>query len=269
MRTSDQHYEELLARLSALGGVAVAYSGGVDSTLLACAARDALGERAVAVLATSPIRAHSEAEQARSIARELGLTLIETALDELADPAFCENTAERCYFCKRALFARVRGIADARGLTHVAEGSTADDLLDHRPGARAAAEQGVVSPLQDAGLTKRDIRRLARERGLPNWDKPAMACLATRIPYGERIDVTTLARIDQAESDIASLGLRRVRVRAHGDIARIEVAPDELERAFSLRDRILSACREAGFLYAALDLQGYRTGSMNEALRRG
>ena len=175
-------------------------------------------------------------------------------------------TPDRCYHCKSELFALLRRVADARGLSAVADGSNADDLLDHRPGRRAATELDILSPLAEVGMTKSDIRHVAHELGLPNWDKPSMACFASRFPYGERITDEGLARVSAAEFAIRALGLAQFRVRSHGTVARVEVAPAELQTAWALREQIALAARSAGFNYAALDLDGYRTGSMNEVL---
>ena len=259
-------YDALLEHLARMDGVLVAYSGGVDSTLLAVAARDALRDRALAVLATSPIYPHSEEVAARATAAQLGLDLIEVELDALNDPDFLANTPDRCYHCKQVLFGLLRDVADARSLAFVADGSNADDLADHRPGRRAATEFGVVSPLQDVGMTKDDIRAISRELGLPTADKPSMACLASRFPYGTAIDRPRLARVGAAEDAVRALGLRQFRVRSHGDIARLEVGPGELEAAWELRSALSAALKAAGFAYTALDMDGYRTGSLNETL---
>lgn len=259
-------YDALLAQLASLESVLVAYSGGVDSTLLAVAAHAVLGERAAAVLAVSDVAPEGEIAAARALASDLGLTLIEVETSELVDPAFRENGPDRCYHCKTELFDLLVRVARARGLEHVADGSNVDDLSDHRPGRRAALEQGVVSPLQDAGLTKSDIRQLARTLGLPNWDRPSMACLASRIPFGTPITEERLAAVASAEQGLRELGLHQVRVRAHGDVARVEVAPGELERAWTLRVDMADAVRAAGFPFVSLDLEGYRTGSMNATL---
>jgi len=185
---------------------------------------------------------------------------------ELADPSFAANTSDRCYHCKIELFGLLSRIAEVEGLDHVADGSNVDDLSDHRPGRRAAAELNVVSPLAEVGMTKSDIRELACELGLPNWDKPSMACLASRFPYGERITDEGLARVANAEMALKALGLGQFRVRAHGPVARIEVAPETLDDAWSRRHEVARVVRDAGFAYASLDLEGYRTGSMNELL---
>ncbi len=263
---SAEKYDALLDRLDALESVLVAYSGGVDSTLLAFAAHAVLGDRCRAVLASSDTYPESEAAAARDLAGRLGFHLLEVETYELADPSFAANTADRCYHCKIELFGLLKRVADVEGLAYVADGSNVDDLRDHRPGRHAAAELGVVSPLADAGLTKAEIRELARELGLPNWDKPSMACLASRFPYGERITDDGLTRVAAAEEGLRALGLSQFRVRAHGPVARVEVAPDELDAVWSQRERIARLVRDAGFAYASLDLEGYRTGSMNEVL---
>jgi len=264
--TPTEKYALLLDRLRELDNVLVAYSGGVDSTLLAVAAREALEGRSIAVLAVSETYPRSEVEAAQITAAELGLDLMEVETDELTDPLFSANPPDRCYHCKQGLFGLLKEIADARGLAHVADGSNADDVSDHRPGARAAAELGVVSPLRDVGMTKADIREVSRAKGLPTADKPSMACLASRFPYGTPIDSAGLARVGAAEDALRALGLVQTRVRVHGDSARLEVAPEELERAFAMRRDVSAALKGAGFAYASLDLDGYRTGSLNETL---
>jgi uncharacterized protein len=264
--TTAEKYRALLERLEGLSSVLVAYSGGVDSTLLAFAAHAVLGDRCRAVLATSDTYPERETVLARELATTLGLALIEVETSELADPRFAANQPDRCYHCKSELFELLQVVANVHGLAHVADGSNADDLSDHRPGRRAASEHRVISPLADVGLSKAEIRSLAAELGLPNWNKPSMACLASRFPYGDAITDRGLARVAAAEEALIALGIAQFRVRAHGDIARVEIAPDELEAAWAMRDRIASAMTEAGFTYAAIDLTGYRSGSMNEVL---
>lgn len=244
----------------------VAYSGGVDSTLLAVAAHVVLGDRCLCALATSDTYPTSEVEDARRTARDLGLRVVEVETNELVDPMFRENSPDRCYHCKIELFGFLRTLATNRGFTYLADGSNVDDLADHRPGRRAAAEIGVISPLQDTGFTKQDIRDVAGMLGLPNWDKPSMACLASRFPYGEEITEEGLHQVANAEAELRSLGLRQFRVRSHGNVARLEVEPDEMDRAWEMRVAVADAIKRAGFSFVAQDLEGYRTGSLNEVL---
>lgn len=264
----EQRCSELRTRLEGLGSAVIAYSGGVDSSFLAVMAARALGPRALAVTADSPSLPRRRLAEAVARARQFGITHRVIATDELSNTAYAANGPDRCFHCKFALFERLIELARAEGFAAVLDGSNLDDLGDRRPGAEAARRLGVRSPLQELGFTKADIRAASRALGLPTADEPASACLASRIPYGTPITAETLARIERAEDALADLGFRQLRVRAHGEVARIEVAPDEIARLLepALRRAVHDAVRACGFRYVALDLLGYRTGSLNEGL---
>ncbi len=267
----DRHLEEKRRRLygilERMGGVVVGFSGGVDSSYLLAAAVEVLGQRALGVTACSETYPERERREAEALARRLGARHRLIVSEELDVPGFAENPRNRCYFCKRELFTKLWEVARQEGLPHVADGSNVDDRGDYRPGRVAARELGVRSPLEEAGLTKQDIRELSRLMGLPTWDKPAFACLSSRFPYGTRITREKVSQVGRAEDALWRLGLRVVRVRHHGDVARIELGPEEFDRVVNgLRDAVVRAVKEAGYTYVALDLQGYRTGAMNEAL---
>jgi uncharacterized protein len=263
--SSDAVLDRLLAQFDGVSGAVVAFSGGVDSSLVLAVAARALGpERVIAATATSPTYLDEELAAARKAAAELGVAHVAFATGEVADRRFVENSRERCYWCKAAMLDTLAGLAAERG-ARVVDGANADDAGDHRPGMRAAAERGVLQPLLAAGVTKAEVRRLARELGLPTWDAPQQACLASRMPYGEPITPEKLAAVAAAEKALHELGFRQCRVRHHGDVARLEVEPGELERALALRADVARRVHEAGFTYVALDLDGFRSGSMDEA----
>jgi uncharacterized protein len=260
-------WHRLQSLLEGCGGVLVAFSGGVDSSLLLAAARVTLADRVLAVTALSETYPAEEAHAAARLAARLGVAHRTVLSEELDLPEFRTNPPDRCYFCKRELFSRLRRVADDEGLACVCDGTNLDDRRDHRPGARAAAELGVRSPLQEAGLGKADIRVLSRWLGLPTWDKPALACLSSRFPYGTAITRERVARIGRAEAALRALGFTQLRLRYHGDVGRLEVPSGDFGRllAEGTREAAADIIRAAGFTYAAFDLQGYRTGSMNEA----
>ena len=253
----------------ALDSVLVAYSGGVDSSLLLKLALDELGDRAVAVLASSPAYPESEQEQARSLARTLNARLVEVATNEVELEAYRRNNPDRCFHCKEELFDTLEPIQRDLGLAHLAYGATADDADDHRPGHGSAVRRGVRFPLLEAGMGKSEIRAAARALGLPNWNKPSFACLSSRIPHGTEVTAAALRQIEAAEAGLKSLGFAQVRVRHHGDVARIEVEPAEIERLVGERDRVTRLVRDAGYKFVSLDLEGYSTGSLNRTWKPG
>jgi pyridinium-3,5-biscarboxylic acid mononucleotide sulfurtransferase len=260
--------QALLAKLKALDSLIVAFSGGVDSTFLLAVAHEALGKKVMAVTAHSIIYPLSEIDEAIAFARGRGIEHVLLASEASHLPEFVANPPERCYFCKKYLFGRLRELAGQRGIRSIAHAANMDDFDDFRPGWKAAVEMGGIAPLVDARLTKEEIRHLSKEMGLATWDKPSMACLASRVPYGEAITETKLRMIGEAEKEIASCGFTQYRVRHHGPVARIELQAPDLKRIMEpeIRERIVAKLKELGFLYVTLDLEGYVTGSMNRGL---
>jgi pyridinium-3,5-biscarboxylic acid mononucleotide sulfurtransferase len=251
-----------------LGSALIAFSGGVDSTLLLKLSLEELGTAgAIAVLASSPAYPEEEQVEARALARSLGAQLHEVTTSEVEQESYRRNNPDRCFHCKEELFSTLEPLRQSLGLAHLAYGATADDAGDHRPGHGSAVRRGVRFPLLEAGMGKAEIRAAARRLGLPNWNKPSFACLSSRIPHGTEVTVSALRQIGAAEAAVKVLGFRQVRVRHHGDVARIEVDRDEMEHAFARREDLLAAVRAAGYAFVALDLEGYQTGALNRAWR--
>jgi uncharacterized protein len=266
MKTAEEKEKVLNEILKKLGSVVVAFSGGVDSTYLLYRARGVLGDKVLAVTSLSATFPASEQEASRALVGKLHVNHLEIKTDELSCREYIENSPERCYYCKRELLGKLKEIAARRGYAWVVHGANKDDEGDFRPGLRAAAEMGSRAPLQEAGLTKEEIRMLSRKAALPTWDKPSRACLSSRFPYGETITLKKLKQVEAAEEYLCTLGFSQCRVRYHGSVARLEVEQQKLARALDRRLEISNTLRNLGFNYVALDLEGFRSGSMNETL---
>lgn len=264
----DEKFQHLKNYLQTLGSVVVAFSGGVDSTFLLKVAHEVLGKNVLAVTARSSTYPVREYESAKNFADANGISFQTIISEELEVEGFAENPTHRCYLCKKELFSKLIDVAAKHGIKYVIEGSNFDDTSDYRPGLKAIAELGIISPLREAQLTKEDIRYLSKEMGLPTWNKPSFACLSSRFPYGQKITVEKLTAVDQAEQLLLDLGFTQVRVRHHGDVARIEILTEEFSKLLEkdLREEVYQRFKEFGFQYVSLDLKGYRTGSMNEVL---
>jgi len=264
----QEKYELLKDIIEKKKSAAIAFSGGVDSTFLLRVAKEVLGDKLIAVTATSSTYPERELKEAIKYSEDIGVTHIIISSEELDIEGFASNPKNRCYYCKKELYSKINNIASANGVDYVFDGSNLDDTGDYRPGIQAAKELDVVSPLKEAGLTKNDIRDLSKELGLPTWNKPSFACLSSRFPYGNKITLPKLNMVDKAEQFLLDMGITQVRVRHHGEIARIEVEPSEREKFFDIEvmNLIGNEFKKIGFTYVTLDVLGYRTGSMNEGL---
>ena len=267
MDTLAQKKNKLEEILRSLGSAAVAFSSGVDSTFLLKAVHDALGDKALAVTVSLHSMPKRELSEAKLFCEENGIKQLIIKHNEFDVEGFSANPADRCYICKKAIFAKIKSCAAQQGLAFVLEGSNLDDEGDYRPGLKAIAELGIRSPLREAGLTKADIRALSKELGLPTWDKPSYACLATRFPYGDTITAERLSMVEKAEQKLYDLGIRQSRVRIHGDTARIEVMRSDFYKITENADEINTYFNDLGFTFTALDLGGYKTGNLNRSLK--
>ncbi len=264
----QEKFDLLKDNIRKSGSAAIAFSGGVDSTFLVRVAHDVLGDKMIAVTATSSTYPERELNEAIKYAKSMGAKHLVISSEELDIDGFASNPKNRCYFCKKELFTKIGKVAKENGMKYIFDGSNLDDNGDYRPGMQAARELKVISPLKEANLTKADIRELSKELGLPTWNKPSFACLSSRFPYGKKITIPKLKMVDEAEQFLMDMGIKQVRVRHHGEIARIEVSPEERVKFFNTKvmDKIGDKFKNIGFTYVTLDILGYRTGSMNEVL---
>ncbi len=268
MNQLEQKYQQLKTVLQEMGSVVIGYSGGVDSTFLAKVATDVLGDKALSVAAISPSYPKHEHDEAKQFAVDLGLNFDTVSTTEMDNPDYRKNAPDRCYHCKKELVVLLKNIARDRGFNVVALGANFDDLGDYRPGQKAAKEEGIRNPMMDLEITKDDIRALSKQLNIPTWDKPSFACLSSRIPYGIEITPEKLSMVDKAEQIMREYNFGQFRVRHHNDVARIELLPEDMSKLLHIREEIAQRLKGIGYAYIAMDLLGYRTGSMNEVLHK-
>ncbi|MEP6900229.1 MAG: ATP-dependent sacrificial sulfur transferase LarE [Actinomycetota bacterium] len=268
--TATEKEQKLRDMMRGMESVLVAYSGGVDSAYLALIAAQELGEKALCILGVSPSVSQIQRQEAKEIARIFKLNFQTIKTDELENPDYQSNPSNRCYFCKTELYGKLSAFAEKAGINYIVDGTNADDIGDHRPGRAAAVEKSVRSPLVEIGLTKNEIRELSKKHALPTWDKPASPCLSSRIAYGVPVTIERLSKVERGEEILRKLGFREFRVRLHGELVRLEIAPDELEKALRLEitEHLANEFKSLGFRYVTLDLNGYRSGAMNEILKK-